>query len=257
MSKRWILIVILLIFALPSVLYAIGMAIEVELRTRTVGKVIFNHTKHGTHGIECSECHPKIFKRGDKRRSPVSMKQMEKGRSCGACHNGKKAFSVTGDCITCHTGAVDITFKDKNVGNIIFQHSAHLEMYSCKECHPVLFKARRGAMWTMKEMENGKSCGACHNGDTAFSVTGDCVTCHAGADDILFEDEDGGNVTFPHAAHIEMFGCRECHPDLFVAKRDANKATMEEMESGKSCGACHDGEGAFGVAEDCESCHQM
>jgi len=26
------------------------------------------------------------------------MQQMEKGKSCGACHNGKKALSVTDDC---------------------------------------------------------------------------------------------------------------------------------------------------------------
>jgi c(7)-type cytochrome triheme protein len=31
------------------------------------------------------------------------MKQMEKGKSCGACHDGKKAFSVKGDCAKCHT----------------------------------------------------------------------------------------------------------------------------------------------------------
>ena len=67
---------------------------------------------------------------------------------------------------------------------------------------------------------------------------------------------DPGNATFPHSAHLEMFSCDECHPDLFKARRGANKATMEEMESGASCGACHDGDGAFGVAEDCESCHQ-
>jgi c(7)-type cytochrome triheme protein len=54
-----------------------------------------------------------------------------------------------------------------------------------------------------------------------------------------------------------MYGCDECHPDLFKARRGANKATMEDMESGKSCGACHDGDAAFSVAEDCESCHEM
>jgi c(7)-type cytochrome triheme protein len=30
------------------------------------------------------------------------MKQMEKGKSCGACHDGKKAFSVKGECAKCH-----------------------------------------------------------------------------------------------------------------------------------------------------------
>jgi c(7)-type cytochrome triheme protein len=54
-----------------------------------------------------------------------------------------------------------------------------------------------------------------------------------------------------------MYGCNECHPDLFKAERGVNKATMEEMEKGQSCGACHDGSTAFGVAEACDSCHMM
>jgi c(7)-type cytochrome triheme protein len=110
----------------------------------------------------------------------------------------------------------------------------------------------------MADMKNGKSCGACHDGSGAFgvAVNSECAKCHAG--DILFKDEDAGNVNFPHTTHIEILdGCDSCHPDLFKAKRGANKATMADMESGKSCGACHDGSGAFSVAEDCESCHQM
>ncbi len=178
MSKHFFLLVILLMFALPAVLHAVdmGMVFEVYLPTKTVGKVLFSHAKHGSN---CNECHPKIFKKKNPRRRPVSMTQMEKGRACGACHNGKRAFSVTGDCVTCHAG------------------------------------------------------------------------------DILYKNADEGNVTFPHAAHIDMFGCDECHPALFVAKRGANKATMEDMESGKSCGACHNGDAAFNVAEACESCHEM
>jgi c(7)-type cytochrome triheme protein len=30
----------------------------------------------------------------------------------------------------------------------------------------------------MKEMQKDKSCGSCHNGKTAFSVKGNCATCH-------------------------------------------------------------------------------
>jgi c(7)-type cytochrome triheme protein len=107
----------------------------------------------------------------------------------------------------------------------------------------------------MDAMAEGASCGACHDGDTAFGVSGDCASCHAG--DILYKDEDNGNVVFPHTAHIDMFGCDECHPDLFKPKRGANRASMEDMENGESCGACHDGDTAFGVAEDCDSCHEM
>jgi c(7)-type cytochrome triheme protein len=30
---------------------------------------------------------------------------MEKGRSCGACHDGKAAFSVKANCASCHKAA--------------------------------------------------------------------------------------------------------------------------------------------------------
>jgi c(7)-type cytochrome triheme protein len=32
---------------------------------------------------------------------------------------------------------------------------------------------------------------------------------------------------------------------------------MTEMEGGRSCGACHDGNTAFTVGENCETCHAM
>jgi c(7)-type cytochrome triheme protein len=30
----------------------------------------------------------------------------------------------------------------------------------------------------MAEMEKGKSCGACHDGKTAFATTANCAKCH-------------------------------------------------------------------------------
>lgn len=152
-------------------------------------------------------------------------------------------------------GMVDkITMQTKTVGDVVFSHSVHGT--ACNACHPKLFQKKSNSSHVgMKAMERGQSCGACHNGKRAFSVKGDCVTCHAG--DILYVEEDAGNVTFPHTAHIALFGCEDCHPDLFKAKRGVNKATMAEMEDGQSCGACHDGSSAFGVAGDCESCHAM
>lgn len=267
MSKLCFLLMILLSVCLPSSLYAVGMggfggetggigamAREIAIQTRTVGKVLFSHNIHGTN---CSGCHPKLFKKKSNS-NHVSMKVMERGKSCGACHNGKKAFSVTGDCTKCHAG--DILYRDKNIGIITFSHSIHIDMFGgCDSCHPDLFKAQLNAnKTTMQGMGKGESCGACHDGSDAFSVsnTADCAKCHAG--DILYSDEENGNVTFSHTIHIDMFGgCDSCHPDLFKAKRGANKATMEDMENGESCGACHDGSDAFNVAEDCESCHDL
>ncbi len=177
--------VVLSLVALPSGLYATGMGemggmggmVEivdtVNIQTKTVGKVVFSHSVHGT---DCNACHPVIFKKKGNS-NHVDMKAMESGKSCGACHNGKKAFTVASNCATCHAG--DILFKEKETGDVTFSHAAHTKMLGCAECHPDVFKAERGAnKTTMADMEKGKSCGACHDGSTAFNVAEACESCH-------------------------------------------------------------------------------
>jgi c(7)-type cytochrome triheme protein len=220
----------------------------------TVGDILFSHDVH-TEMFGCDECHPDTF-RAKANSNQVGMQKMESGESCGVCHDGDTAFGVADDCTTCHVAVDELMIKTEDVGGVSFSHEIHTEMFGCGECHPDTFKAQANSNQVgMEKMEAGESCGACHDGDTAFGVNEDCASCHAG--DISYVNEDAGNITFPHAAHTDMFGCDECHPDLFKAKRGANKATMEAMEDGESCGACHDGDTAFGVAEDCESCHEM
>uniref|UniRef100_A0A831XLE4 Cytochrome c7-like domain-containing protein n=1 Tax=Geobacter metallireducens TaxID=28232 RepID=A0A831XLE4_GEOME len=75
---------------------------DVTFTVKGAGNVVFSHEMHVSDmGQKCRECHPRIFL--DSRRSKhVTMKAMGKGKSCGACHNGKKAFSVKGDCAKCH-----------------------------------------------------------------------------------------------------------------------------------------------------------
>jgi c(7)-type cytochrome triheme protein len=66
------------------------------------GDVLFSHEAH-VDGMKlaCTECHDKLYLSTGQHKT-VTMKQMKKGKSCGACHNGKKAFSVKGDCVKCH-----------------------------------------------------------------------------------------------------------------------------------------------------------
>ncbi|HZV81335.1 MAG TPA: c(7)-type cytochrome triheme domain-containing protein, partial [Geobacteraceae bacterium] len=40
-------------------------------------------------------------------------------------------------------------------------------------------------------------------------------------------------------------------------KAGALKATMGDMDKGKSCGACHNGKDAFKSSDDCVKCHKM
>lgn len=77
-------------------------------------------------------------------------------------------------------GGGDVTMKNKG-GTTLFSHDSHVEGVGlkCQECHPKLYtNARQHKKVSMKEMQKGKSCGACHNGKQAFSVKGDCAKCH-------------------------------------------------------------------------------
>jgi c(7)-type cytochrome triheme protein len=70
---------------------------------------------------------------------------------------------------------------------------------------------------------------------------------------------------FNHEKHVteRTEKCGACHTKLFQMKagktaEKKGKLTMAAMEGGKFCGACHDGEKAFGVkAADkaCAKCH--
>jgi c(7)-type cytochrome triheme protein len=105
------------------------------------------------------------------------MAEMEKGKSCGACHNGKTAFK-TGECVKCHP-IKEKSYKVADAGDVLFSHRFHMGMYSCSECHPRLYIPGRGnPTVTMTEMEGQKSCGACHDGKSAFTVRENCERCH-------------------------------------------------------------------------------
>lgn len=77
-------------------------------------------------------------------------------------------------------GGGDIILKNKG-GNVLFSHEAHVTGMGlkCTQCHDKLYtNAKQHRKVTMKAMRSGRSCGACHNGTTAFSVKGDCARCH-------------------------------------------------------------------------------
>jgi len=64
-----------------------------------MGKVRFNHDAHGAM-FPCGKCHPALFsmKKGAAR---LTMNPMYEGKLCGACHDGRAAFSSQ-DCMKCH-----------------------------------------------------------------------------------------------------------------------------------------------------------
>lgn len=71
------------------------------------GKVTFLHVSHLGDRPDCTRCHPKLFSIVKQPAGKVAAGRkithasMEKGRQCGACHNGKAAFGFD-DCTACH-----------------------------------------------------------------------------------------------------------------------------------------------------------
>lgn len=226
----------------------------VTYNTTNAGKVVFDHNFHIKQaGINnnCKACHDAIFNM--KKKARYSMADMEQGKSCGACH-GKNAFSLK-DCARCHT-VKDITFKVKDTGSLAFSHTKHVAKYPCGSCHPGLYAASsKNKRVTMTEMEKGKSCGACHNGKDAFPLAS-CGKCHP-TKDATYNVKGAGKVKFSHKIHTEAYKCSECHTKVFGYGKSKKVVSMDEMEKGKSCGACHNGKDAFTVKKSCAVCHKM
>ena len=62
-------------------------------------------------------------------------------------------------------------------------------------------------------------------------------------------------VIFPHWFHRMRFACKVCHADLgFKFEAGGNKINMAKIMDGQFCGACHNGQIAWGV-ENCNTCH--
>jgi c(7)-type cytochrome triheme protein len=66
------------------------------------GKVVFSHEDHVAGAeLQCQACHPILYINTAQHRT-ATMQDMQKGASCGTCHNGDNAFSVKENCDKCH-----------------------------------------------------------------------------------------------------------------------------------------------------------
>ena len=82
---------------------------------------------------------------------------------------------------------------------------------------------------------------------------------HAEYGDVVinnFSDKNGVKaVVFPHWFHRIRFTCKVCHTDLNIQMAaGGNKIAMADISEGRFCGACHNGQIAWGI-ENCDLCH--
>lgn len=102
----------------------------------------------------------------------------------------------------------------------------------------------------------------------AFLVLGSLTLAGGGAvyaalGDLVFERKGANQATasikpaiFPHWVHRARFRCYVCHPKLFKMELGADDITMDKIQKGEYCGACHNGRIAFDVEfQSCDRCH--
>lgn len=160
----------------------------------------FPHSAH-TAIIACNQCHGRIFRYRNMR---FTMDDILAGRYCGECH-GKVSFPVVSGCERCHAriklpgrrteakliGTVQMARVTDGSGMspntpegqlppARFPHWVHRIRYQCRTCHMEIFEPKAGAnRMTMKDITDGKACGKCHDGQTAFRAGfGNCERCH-------------------------------------------------------------------------------
>ncbi len=78
-------------------------------------------------------------------------------------------------------GGGDITFSMQGAEKVVYSHDTHVTRLrmKCTDCHYKIFKmAKLQKQATMADMQNGASCGSCHNGQKAFTVKANCGRCH-------------------------------------------------------------------------------
>src|SRR5574340_762954 len=153
MKFRYTLPVIILAIFILSAALAVDIP-DVTFKTKEAGKVIFSHRAHlKQKGLKdnCKSCHKTIYDL--RKKASFTMADMEKGKSCGACHNGKGAFGIS-ECTKCHP-VKEIEFKVKETGPTRFSHGVHGAIYDCRKCHDKLYQAGPNKPPTMAKMGKG------------------------------------------------------------------------------------------------------
>ncbi len=176
-----------------------------ERRVGPDSAVVFRHGTHVALLGRCTECHSGLF-RILTSTDRITHAEMNAGRSCGACHDGRHAFGVGAreSCAACHVGRkstaaavvgapsggerppsfrgpkpIRYTPSDVSLGSVTFDHATHVKG-GCAQCHSRLFPMKSSAVKPRDGMHEVGACGACHDGKRSFGVEDQksCARCH-------------------------------------------------------------------------------
>lgn len=245
------------------------------LYTEPIRSVLFTHQSHIVENkLTCDECHSGLFEMEALKvqgKKDFNMESLYKGKYCGACHNGKKAFASDSQCARCHIRvsgfgprsdipvyrASEYFGKDKRV--VHYNHKIHTKKFRCTTCHPALFKIKKGAnRITMADHGRKQYCFSCHDGTMSFSWM-DCSRCHTQMPTPkknIYFGANGKAVPFSHSAHLTRMKCGDCHIQIFPFKEGSTKIAYADHVNSKACFTCHKEKNGVSFYKDCSRCHK-
>jgi c(7)-type cytochrome triheme protein len=160
---------------------------EEEKRREEVSETIKGRLEGGISAMENPTVPPPVRKPAD---LPIALRGFPKDRFgypdwAKAADTGiiKPSGTLLGGKEEKEPPQPDIVFviNDALMSDVIFPHEAHSYWLSCKNCHPAIFKAKKGTNeFSMQDVWNGEYCGKCH-GSVAFMPKGfeNCQRCHS------------------------------------------------------------------------------
>ncbi len=218
------------------------LEVEVQGTERAAFRSAFSH---GTHGrwLSCQGCHPALFPVA--RRAPpavVTMAKIRQGRFCGACH-GTVAFGTQHACSRCHRAMparAAWTPAAPSEKPIEFLHR-------WEEAQRMLSGSDGEPDWTKALVSGVIAPRTAIGPETAEppAFVSDVTRVPDGMPEMA--------AFFPHSAHTAWLKCESCHPNPFQMQGGATAMSMDQINAGEFCGACH-GTVAFPLSA-CAKCH--
>lgn len=88
------------------------------------------------------------------------------------------AVAMIGTAVAVPSGKT-VEFEGGKLGKVVFDGKVHADAGNkCNNCHTAIFPMKKGGVKiTMADINAGKFCGTCHNGEKAFKAT-ECAKCH-------------------------------------------------------------------------------
>jgi c(7)-type cytochrome triheme protein len=218
------------------------LELDVELASsgNKINNVTFSHGAH-TRWLTCNNCHPAVFPLRQAQQQPTTMAKIRAGQSCGVCH-GRVAFAVNTECSRCHAQAASAVKWQPPEPRKPIERAR-----SWEEAAKTLPVTDGMVDWT-KALSQGviaPRAGIDPKAEDQAVLPLDVELIPAMGE--MFK------VVFSHKSHTEWLGCPNCHTGIFQMAKGAGAMTMEKINSGELCGACH-GKVAFPPTA-CARCH--